>query len=895
MREMIKKVNVFFGSLKDPDRDFSERLFILMTMVSITGSGLVLIGDIAIGENLIEILTLVAVIILGPIVTVISVRKKKIRTGAIINAVFIVFAILPITFITGGGLTGGSSLWVAVAYLYIGVVLTGRIRTVFLVLMTLVVSGEYTLAYFFSDLVPVHNRDKWFLDSIISVFLVGFLVFIMVWFQNRLFMTENEKAKKQAKEIEELNRSQNRFFSSMSHEIRTPINTIIGLNEMILREDVSEKINEDAANIQAAGKMLLSLINDILDMSKCESGQMQINPVNYNPGNMLSDVVNMMWIKAHEKNLEFTVDVSPELPAGLKGDEIKLKQILINVINNAIKYTEEGSVKLQIQCEELYENKVNVIYTVSDTGSGIKKENIPYLFTAFKRVDEEKNRYIEGTGLGLSIVKQFVDLMGGRITVNSVYTKGSTFIIEIPQIVVVSDVIGEIDLTDRKNGYYNYTRSFEAPNARILVVDDTRPNLMVVEKLLRQTKVIVDTAMSGKEALQKTLDQEYNVIFMDHLMPEMDGIECLHKIRNQTGGFNRESMIVALTANAGPDVKELYEKEGFDGYLLKPISGEALEAELLRLLPKDLVVITGSNEELARESMSWIREHRKKAPVLITTDSVADIPAAMAEELGIVTIPHMIRTGDGLFRDGLEIATRGLLTYMENKPFEPVKTVPPSVNDFEAFFSNMLERAYNVIHISVSGKVEHSGYPNAKEAAGNFDNVFVVDSGHLSSGQGFVAIKAAGLALSGMEPEDIIEKLDQAREHVHTSFIVDSMEYLARQGHIGRKASGITRSLLIRPVISLKHGRMRLSNLYFGDGQRAWRRYISSVFRVQGKINRKVLFITYVGLDGLELKRIEKMVRERMEFEKICFQCASPAIAVNCGPGTFGLLFTTEY
>ena len=306
------------------------------------------------------------------------------------------------------------------------------------------------------------------MDSFISLLLTMSAVSIMITFVLRLYKLENEKSQARKKEIEELNASQNHFFSSMSHEIRTPINTIIGLNEMILREDVSSEVAEDAANIQSASKMLLHLINDILDMSKLESGQMTLSSEPYNIGDMLSDVVGMLWIRAKEKGLEFHVDLEPDMPAGYLGDEVRMKQILINVLNNSIKYTKTGSVTLSIQSEEREDGIANVIYTITDTGIGIKKENIPYLFTAFKRVDEERNKYIEGTGLGLSIVKQFVDMMGGKITVNSVYTKGSTFIIEIPQRITDESAVGEFGIENRAalKEKKVYHKSFEAPDAR---------------------------------------------------------------------------------------------------------------------------------------------------------------------------------------------------------------------------------------------------------------------------------------------------------------------------------------------------------------------------------------------------------------------------------------------
>ena len=425
-------------------------------------------------------------------------------------------------------------------------------------------------------------------------------------------------SEKQRQEIYMLNKSQNSFFSNMSHEIRTPINTIIGLNEMILREDVSEEVIEDAVNIKAAGKLLLNLINDILDMSKFQSGSMQLLIEPYHTGDMLSDIVGMLWIRAKDKKLDFNIDVSPEIPAELIGDEVRIKQILINIINNAIKYTKEGSVSLTVQCERKDDKTCNMIYMISDTGIGIKSEDIPYLFSAFKRVDETSTKHIEGTGLGLSIVKQLVDIMGGKITVNSVYKKGSTFIVEIPQRIESEGSVGKYDFSKAGSSgrKKEYLPKFEAPEARILVVDDNEANLMVVSKLLRDTKVRIDTATSGAEALRKTLNIKYNVIFMDHLMPEMDGVECRRRIKEQTGGRCREAAIVILTANADEENRALYAREGFDGYLAKPVSGDALENELYNFLPKEIVHITGNRSEIAQESISWMSSSQKRKSIV---------------------------------------------------------------------------------------------------------------------------------------------------------------------------------------------------------------------------------------------------------------------------------------
>ena len=714
---------------------------------------------------------------------------------------------------------------------------------------------------------------------------------IMLYTKYRL-NKEIIQAERQRKEIEMLNKAQNSFFSNMSHEIRTPINTIIGLNEMILREDVSDEVVEDAVNIKAAGKLLLNLINDILDMSKFESGKMQLLIEPYHTGDMLSDIVGMLWIRAKDKKLDFNVDVSPDIPAELIGDEVRIKQILINVINNAIKYTSEGSVSLSVQCEMKEDKVCNMVYMVSDTGIGIKTEDIPYLFSAFKRVDEDTNRHIEGTGLGLSIVKQLVDLMGGKITVNSVYKKGSTFIIEIPQRVESEGSVGayEFSKSDGSGRKREYIPKFEAPQARILVVDDNEANLMVVSKLLRDTKVRIDTVTSGAEALRNTLNIRYDVIFMDHLMPEMDGVECYRKIKEQTGGRCRDTAVVILTANADEENRALYARENFDGYLSKPVSGEELENELYNLLPKEIVKITGTRSEIAEESISWMNGNNKRKSVVITTESVADLSPDLIKKYSIAVLPHKVRTAEGMFKDGKEIETLGVLKYMEN-PDNPIFPQGPSVKETEEFFSEQLSHANNVIHISISSKVENSGFAPALEASKSFDNVFVIDSAHLSSGQGLLVIEACRMAEQGLSPEKIIEGIYRMIPKIRTSFIVDNLDFLARAGQVGNRTANIVKSLMGRPVLKLRNGKMGVGIMYFGSREKAWRSYINSALSTPSRIDNRILFVTYVGLTKRDTDWIKEQIENKMDFDEIYFKQASPAISVNCGAGTFGLLY----
>lgn len=889
---MLKKIREY---VKDTTIPLQKRCFFLTSITVGITLAVILIWDIFIGESIEKLAVLAMGVLLMFLIVIFSMKFDKIQVGGILISLGVILFVLPVEYFTGGGIYGCTPIWFAFAFLYLGLNTQGIARRIIIVMLFSSAVLCYLGSYFHPEWLTIHGDKIAHLDSIASVAGVGATLYLTVSFLMEIYNNERRIADKRKEEIEELNAAQNRFFSSMSHEIRTPINTIIGLNEMTLRENASDEINENSMNIQAASKILLHLINDILDMSKFESGQMRLNEAAYHAGDMLSDIVGMLWLRAQQKGLEFHINVAQDLPEELYGDEVRIKQILINVLNNAIKYTSEGSVTLSIQCEHLANNKVNVVYSVSDTGMGIKKESMPYLFTAFKRVDEEKNRYIEGTGLGLSIVKQFVDLMGGKITVNSVYKKGSTFMIEIPQKVISDEVIGDVDLERRHqmNRVSDYHQTFEAPNAKVLVVDDTAANLLVVEKLLRSTKVQLTTAESGAEALQKTLETAFQVIFMDHLMPEMDGIECMHLIREQVGGLCKDAKIVALTANAGGDTGNLYAREGFDGYLIKPVTGVTLESELFRLLPRDMISLLGSQDEILEESMSWIMEHRKKTPVVITTESVADLPKELIDRYRIPVLPHMVATSSGIFRDGLEIETLSLLAYMEDNK-ATVKTLAPDVATHESFFAEQLTYANNVIHISISSQLTHSGCPMAIEAAKAFDNVTVIDSSHLSSGQGLMVLEACRMAEEGKTVDEIVERLEVIRDHVFTSFIVDSLDYLARSRQISARIASVTNAFMIRPVLALKKGKMVVGNIYLGARQRAWNHYISSILDRRSNIDHRVMFVTYVGLTQADLHEIEEAIHKRAQFEHIYFQKASPAIAVNCGPGTFGLLYMTQ-
>ena len=889
----IKMINPkeWFRAIGNQKLERQERMFRLLVTIGLCGLAIAITNGIVIGEDKSNIIPLVISFFVFAIIIYISIIYHKVQLGAVIIGALIIYLVLPFNFLTSGGIYGGAPIYLLFGLVYVCLVIEGKMRYIFLASSFIISLACYYIVYNNPALMAGHTVEMAYINSIMSLTIVGIMTCGMILFQNAIFRSENEISKQQKHEIEELNRSQNRFFSSMSHEIRTPINTIIGLNEMILRENVSDEVAADAINIQAASKMLLALINDFLDMSKIESGKMDIVPVIYDVGNMLSDIVNMIWVRAKEKGLEFHIDVDQAVPAKLYGDEVRIKQILINVLSNAVKYTQAGSVTLSIQSKGNESGYAQISYSVMDTGIGIKQENIPYLFNAFKRVNEEENRYIEGTGLGLSIVKQLVELMGGDIAVNSVYTKGSNFVITLPQKIASDAKIGNFNLENKQtlNAREHYKQSFEAPDASVLIVDDNETNLMVAEKLLRDTKVQVESATSGAECLKKTLQNRYDVILMDHLMPGMDGIECLHEIRKQAGSANQNTPIVILTANAGSENQVLYRKEGFNGYLTKPVNGAQLETELLKHLPKEIVNMT-SIEGSVGIIETPIVAYKKKMSVMISTDNVCDLPEDIVENNQIAVMPFRLRTEGGEFLDGVEAEVNGIISYMSKGEGKLVKSVSPEILDYEEFFAEQLTKAQYIIHITTA-RYASEGYANALEASKTFDNVTVVDSGHLSSGMGLMVLRAAEYAAEGMSADAILNEIKVMKKRIKTSFIVETTEYLARSGRISSKVNEICKALMLHPVLVLKKSNIKVGAVRIGAKDYVRKKYVNSILNVIGEIDKRMLFITYVGMTKEELEDVVKQVKRKVDFQNIICQKASSAIATHCGPGTVGLLF----
>lgn len=410
--------------------------------------------------------------------------------------------------------------------------------------------------------------------------------------------TMKEHESRRMAEAEKLaNQAKSSFLANMSHEIRTPINTVLGLDTMILRESRDSNIRKYALNIQSAGHSLLSIINDILDFSKIESGKMEIIPVEYDMASLISDVTNMITPKAADKGLTLNIRADETIPVKLFGDDVRIRQVLINLLTNAVKYTPEGEVTLTVEWVRHGDDAV-IHYSVKDTGIGIAKDDLEKLFEEFVRIEEKRNRNIEGTGLGINIVTMLLKLMGSKLLVDSVYGEGSDFHFTLVQRIVDDAPIGDIkERIASMADEYVYNAAYRLPEVSLLVVDDNAMNRLVFTELLKDLECDIDEADSGKKCLELVTDKKYDIIFMDHLMPQMDGIETLHHMQEMGDYINKDTPVIILTANAISGAKENYLEEGFDDFLSKPVDPDKLEKLVIDIIPDNKKVLVENREE----------------------------------------------------------------------------------------------------------------------------------------------------------------------------------------------------------------------------------------------------------------------------------------------------------
>ncbi|MBQ9526006.1 MAG: response regulator [Fretibacterium sp.] len=444
---------------------------------------------------------------------------------------------------------------------------------------------------------------------VLSAFVGGFISMLITLHSTNIMLRRQSELAAAASE------AKSSFLSNMSHEIRTPINAVLGMNEMILRESSEQDVIEYSENIRTAGNTLLGLVNDILDFSKIEAGKMEILPVDYDLSSLINDLVNMIQARADKKGLLLKLDFDEGMPKLLHGDEVRIKQVVTNILTNAVKYTEKGSVTFRIGYERIPDDPEGIFlnFSVSDTGIGIKPEDMAKLFSEFERIEEKRNRNIEGTGLGMNITKRLLEMMGTSLKVESVYGEGSTFSFRLKQKVVKWEALGNYEASYRAalSKREKYREKFTAPDAVVLMVDDTPMNLTVFKSLLKQTKVQVDTAESGAEGLHMMRKKKYDIVFLDHMMPEKDGIETLHELHAEESNPNLHTTAICLTANAISGAREQYLSEGFDDYLTKPIDADRLEEMMMQYLPKEKLIAQTGDANAAAPSVElpeWLRD-----------------------------------------------------------------------------------------------------------------------------------------------------------------------------------------------------------------------------------------------------------------------------------------------
>ena len=576
-----------------PEKPTRERL---VTICLLFSSFAGVVGTIA---TIIQASSIVAIIaiMMFPISTVILqiwVKKtKQYDLCCIIFTVLLCYIIFPIIFFSGGGMQSGMIVYFTLGAVTLFLLVGDNIKTlVTMATLYILINFSCMLISFFypSTVTPIGEYAMGFFDIVVAVTISTILILIGLFFQNAMFKAEQKRAY-------EAIRAKDEFLASMSHELRTPLNAIIGLSatQIELEDESSIKNKDIMKKINYSGTTLLGIINDLLDVSKIGSGKFELVHAEYDTGELIHNSINMNKVRIGEKPIEFNVKIDPLLPSVLYGDDLRIRQILNNMLSNAFKYTNEGNVTLDISCK-IEGDEALLVIIVSDSGMGIMEDDLPRIFDKYNKLGNAQTRYIEGTGLGLSITKELVKMMNGDITVDSVYGKGSTFTASIRQKMIDPTPIGKI----KSEAFSNFDFREEKQSAeidsmnqksyegcRFLVVDDVEINLFVAREMLLPYDAVVDCVESGQEAIDliSNGDAQYDIIFMDHMMPGIDGIEATRIIHEEIDSdYARNIPIVALTANVLVGNEEKFLDSGFRAFLPKPIDSKRLSETLSEIL-----------------------------------------------------------------------------------------------------------------------------------------------------------------------------------------------------------------------------------------------------------------------------------------------------------------------
>lgn len=535
-------------------------------------------------------------------------HSKKYQRCYFITIVVIFMFLFPVIFFKSGGYKGGMPSFYIFGILFTIFMLEGWLMFFCVWLELIIYIFTIGIAYYYPDTVIWFQSEKEIVVDVLTGVVVSSASFgVAMYLHFRIYKKQQVFLTQAREEAMEANRAKSTFLANMSHEIRTPINVMLGMNEMILRESESREVVQYAKSVEKAGNYLLSLINNILDITRIESKKLDIIEEKFSLRQLVQEVCLIGAKQAEAKNLEFVVDVEETLPKYLEGDALHIKQVILNLINNAVKYTKKGKVFLEV-CQE----EKQISFSVKDTGIGIKKEDMEALFDMFMRADIKRHRNIEGSGLGLTIAKELCEQMGGHIQAESIYGKGSNFTVYFPLKDAGTEKIGQWKVVEGEP-VQEKRKKFFASEAQILLVDDSEQNIQVITSLLRRTGVQLDTAASGFECIEKVRNKKYHLIFLDYMMPEMDGIETFHRLKKEVNG--QSVPVIALTADVSTGIHQHFLSEGFSDYLSKPVMWEKLEELLLQWLPAALVSMkngAGEDWNITEKQLLDLKQKLKK-------------------------------------------------------------------------------------------------------------------------------------------------------------------------------------------------------------------------------------------------------------------------------------------
>lgn len=889
---MLHRIRKFYTGTNEHEYELQERLFRFLLTLSV---GITVVGNLETAIITGQI-RFVAFVFIGMFVLALLLpallKKGKVDIAILAVGLLIALLVIPVCFFFNGGIHAGAPVWFTIPFIYGFLLFSGRRLWIFLGIVFCDDVLVVVLAYIHPEyIIPMDNSVLAYIDTLFSIVIVGIGMGGIIRFQIQLYEAEYALALQQKEKIEKLSNSREQFFASMSHELRSPINSIVGLNELIMRESSDLKVQEYSRNIFQTSRMLLNLINDILDFSQIEISKMNIVKLPYDTKNMFQEVLDMITVRMQEKELEFRVQIDETLPRKLVGDKKRIQQILLNLLTNAVKYTKEGSVTLLVYGEKLSEQQVQISITVEDTGIGIKKENLEFLYDAFRRINEENTVKIEGSGLGLAITKQLVGLMGGQIKVDSIYTKGSKFTVIVDQEIEDPTPMNNANFTSHPiRQLQQYVPTFYAPEARILIVDDSVVNLEVTKKLLEQTKLQIDIASSGEECLQKTREKFYHVILLDNRMSGMNGSQTCREIRRQENGLCRGSEIILRTAEAEDVAQKIVEENQFSGYLEKPADGMRLERMVLEHLPCDFVEQCERERTYEKNEVTFFQ--RKKKKICITTDCICDLSEEMLERYQIPVMDLYIKTEQGRFADRKEIDIDSVKYRLEEEQ-SGIVTDSATVKEFEQFFAEALTEAEEVIHISMARHMGNT-YDRAAAAAKSFDHVQVVDAGHLSCGQGLLVLKAAKKLEAGATREQLLDYIEEQKSQIEMVVLMPNTKFFYQNGYTSGLVMNVCEFFQQRPVYSMRQSRLKCISMRHGKLDRAWKGFVHSQLRNKRNIDREILIISHAGCSASQLEFLRQEIEKELPFTKIIMMKTSVSTACSAGLYVVGMAFSKK-